>query len=92
MPTFEIIATNCGFYQTLRVEAESASLASDMFRAYLAGPENQRDEQYEYDVQNEHQTETREDYEYGFDDDDIAEIEAAVTYPTVTMVDSGGNG
>ena len=99
MTTFTVTAANKFFWQTLAIEANSIEEASEKFNAYLAAPQQQADEKYEYDQQwavvngqLDVEQPDRDDYTYAFCDDHIEEDDTVTATAEVRMVQSGGNG
>ena len=95
MHTYEVTATNCGYYQTLRVTAHNENAALAAFRLHLSSDQNKSWERYEYERQNENDPFHPDDFIYEFSADDIEILEPEFLsreYPDVTLIDSGGNG
>ena len=97
MTTYTVTAGNQFYWQTLAVDATTAAEASEKFTAYLAAPQQQADEKYEYDEEvkldgEDAEQPIRSDYAYDFDADQIEEDDAIKATATVEMLRSGGNG
>ena len=96
MKTFEVTASNCAHWQTLRVRARDAYTAAMKFQRYI-DDNNPRWSREEYDdwvalgVDDVLAKAERSDYVYDFDSEDIKEAEHDAGRD-VEMVASGGNG
>ena len=97
---YTVTAGNDYFWQNLAVWAETTEDAAVLFRAYLAAPEQQDEEEYEQTQGEKLAPDERCDrkcYVYKFNDEDVEETDRISSYTgkigtTVEMTDSGGNG
>lgn len=101
MTTYVVTAANKFYWQTLCVKAASIGEAAYSFTEYLAAPQQQDDERYEYNEQckivndrldsEDWPQPDREDYFYDFENDDIEENDAILATAQVRMIESGGS-